>query len=139
MRSRFFTIATFFVLFVTPCYGQITAEGYVKYERSDGSYSDYYYRDELVFITGPRLNDRTNTSDYNSFSDYALVWFDQDKVAIIELSQKIQNGGARMTGDRISEFLFNFQKGLNQNHFDGEDQNGTEWVLCFQESKHYCR
>ena len=38
----------------------------------------------VQFATGSELNSATNSVSYSSFSVYALLWFSQDQVAILE-------------------------------------------------------
>lgn len=38
----------------------------------------------VQFVTGSELNSATRSFSYNSFSVYALLWYSQDQVAILE-------------------------------------------------------
>jgi hypothetical protein len=60
----------------------------VRYEREDSSKSRPAEA-EVTFMTGQELNSKTSSFRYKSFSNYALIWFDRDEVAVIELKSLI--------------------------------------------------
>jgi len=39
---------------------------------------------EITFVTGQELNKSTRTFDYNPYSNYALIWFEPGRVAILQ-------------------------------------------------------
>ncbi len=112
------------------CFGQLTVNIGVKYHRSDNTYSDYYFRD-IDLLTGVELNTRTKTQNYDRYSDYALVWFSQNEVAIIKLKDKIQTDVDRLMGKPISKFGLDFNCQIYGYQKEGTDQDGTVWKLCF--------
>lgn len=98
------TFLFFFVgISVQFCFGQLTVNIGVKYQRSDKTYSEYYFRD-IDLLTGVELNTKTKTQNYDSNSDYALVWFGQNEVAIIKFKDKIQTDIDRLMGKPISKY-----------------------------------
>ncbi|SKB56092.1 hypothetical protein SAMN05660226_01987 [Parapedobacter luteus] len=112
------------------CLGQLTVTVGVKYKSTDGSYSKYYFR-EIDLVTGVELNNATNTREYDVYSDYALIWFDQTQVAIVKLKSKIQSDVNRMMGKPIDKTLLEINCQIAGYNKEGVDQNGTEWKLCF--------
>ncbi|GEM_PF-4838339 len=106
----------------------ITVEGNVKYERGDKTYSEYYFR-EIIFTTGVNLNASTESNDYKTDSDYALLWFSSDQVAIIELDQTLAGSSTRRQG-LISEDTFNFSCQLSKYQLSGIDQSQRTWKIC---------
>ena len=59
----------------------------VSYETQYG-YSDEY-KMEVTFLTGQELNKATKTYDYDMFDNYILIWFKEDKVAILKIDDII--------------------------------------------------
>ena len=59
----------------------------VSYETQYG-YSDEY-KMEVTFLTGQELNKATKTYDFDIFDNYALIWFDEGKVAILKIDDLI--------------------------------------------------
>jgi hypothetical protein len=56
----------------------------VRYEREDYTKSKPV-ETEVTFMTGSELNEKTRSFRHKAFSNYALIWFDTDEVAVIEL------------------------------------------------------
>lgn len=83
-------------------YGQLSVNAGIKYKKDNDIYSEYYYR-EIELITGKDLNKATKTLNYDQYSDYALVWFDQNEVAIIKLKDSIQPDSDRLLGKPITK------------------------------------
>src|SRR5690606_25779119 len=87
------------------CFGRLTVTVGVKYKLTDSSYSTYFFR-EIDLVTGVELNNATQTREYDAYSDYALIWFDQTQVAIINLKSKIQSDVISMMGQPITNMRF---------------------------------
>jgi hypothetical protein len=56
----------------------------VRYEREDETKSRAV-ESEVTFLTGQELNEKTRSFRYRMFSTYALIWFGEHEVAIIEM------------------------------------------------------
>jgi len=69
----------------------------VSYETQYG-YSNKY-KTEVTFLTGRELNKATKTYDYNMFDNYALIWFKEDKVAILKIDGIIIGVGQEFDSD----------------------------------------
>ncbi len=120
-----------FIFSVNNISAQLTKHAGVKY-KTEYYYSEYYFR-EIELYTGRQLNDATNSSNYTSTADYALIWFDEDKVAIIRLDQKIKNDNFdRNIGNGINQSEFDFFIQMKGYHHYGKDQDNTEWKICFR-------
>ena len=112
------------------CFGRLTVEAGVKYKKSNNSYSEYYFR-EIDLYTGVELNRATKTQDYNSDSDYVLIWFAQNQVAIIKLKEKIKTNLYRTIGEPINKTEFEMNCQVFGYMKEGTDQDGTVWKICF--------
>ena len=112
------------------CFGILTVEAGVKYRRSDYTYSDYYFR-KIDLHTGVELNKATKTQNYDSNSDYVLIWFAQDQVAIIKLKEKIKNSIYRTSGEPINKSELDVSCQFFGYMKEGTDQDGTVWRICF--------
>jgi hypothetical protein len=95
----------------------------VSYTRSDGSESRTV-ETEVTFVTGRELNRKTRTFDYDMFSNCALIWFDEDEVAIIKLDTWVFGVGEEFDAEDFrSAFRFAAE-------VDGEQVNShskREW------------
>jgi len=123
----FFCYLVLFFSFTSEVHAQHTVEAYVSYETESRGFSEYYYR-EIDLMSGFELNRRTNTRNYSVQSDYALIWFSNDQVAIIEL-KTIRF--STITNSSISKTAFDIAlqfRGLNH---EGIDQREVRWKICF--------
>lgn len=64
-----------------------------EYDRSEGVVR------EVTFVTGRELNKKTKSYAFSTFSNYALIWFDQDNVAIVELQATLFGVGEEFDGE----------------------------------------
>ncbi|TYP94002.1 hypothetical protein LX73_1722 [Fodinibius salinus] len=80
----------------------------VKYETETG-WSQGYTVDVTV-IEGSTLNEKTGTYDYNGYSTYAVIFWDNDQATIVELNY--------------------FTGSFSSTGTTGEDQRGREWKLA---------
>jgi hypothetical protein len=76
---------------------------YVSYETEDGWSDDYKIL--VTFVTGLELNQAIRSVDYDSLRKYALLWFAQDKVAIVELDENVISGVQFSSQDFRRAFL----------------------------------
>lgn len=82
---------------------------------------------EVTFLTGAELNRKTYSVNYSFFSKYALIWFNNKEVAIIELDT------SAIVGDSFDDFAFrnvffvsNDVEGLQINTVNGDSR---KWVI----------
>ncbi|MDF2451589.1 MAG: hypothetical protein K0S26_1093 [Bacteroidota bacterium] len=103
--------------------------GFYKYQRDNGSTSEYYQRD-FEFTTGEILNIKTHTLDYKQDVDYALIWYNQDEVAVIELDKKIFSANTNRYG--FTESDYNCVKLVFSilNPISGKSQSGKIYTFC---------
>ncbi|OGX87857.1 hypothetical protein [Hymenobacter glacialis] len=112
------------------CYAQLEVEAGVKYKKEGQGWSEYYFRN-IDLMTGPELNASTKTNDYKYSSDYALIWFSQHEVAIVELKQSIQTDAARLMGNSISSSVLKIHQQFYGYQMEGVDKSGVNWKFCF--------
>lgn len=79
----------------------------VKYETNQGWSQNYHV--QVRTLKGDELNNATNSYNYNSFSHYAVIFWDDDQASIIELRYFTGSYGPVATR--------------------GKDQRGVEWQL----------
>lgn len=77
----------------------------VSYERSSGR-SDGEVM-EVTFMTGKELNKATKSYDYQQFSNYALLWFGEGEVALVEISTFLVGVGEEFDAEDFRK-LFRF-------------------------------
>ena len=111
----------------TDTFAQYTVNAYVKYQNNDGEYSDYFQRD-VDLISGSKLNRSTSSSNYSYNSDYVLVWFSNNQVAIIEL-ETVRFSST--FNSEITDISFDIGKQINGIKHKGIDENGVQWYICF--------
>ena len=126
MRQLLLTILFSIIYFVGNAQLNINVNS--CYEHSEGSYSEYYYR-EVVFMTGSSLNKASDTQDYDKEKDYAVIWFNQDEVVFIRLDKQILEGLSRYLYN-IDKFSFDFYCRLHDNLLTGIDKEGRKWKIC---------
>ena len=103
-----------------------TTKAHISYETESG-FSDYYYRD-IELITGIELNRATRSRDYSSSSDYAVIWFSDDQVAIVELETVRFSS---LTNNRINSNILSSVLSIRGRNHTGTDQSGVAWKICF--------
>ena len=122
MKRTLFTILTFFLL-IGAIQGQYTQTCNVKYKKNYG-WSDYYNVD-VTFISGTELNRETRSFNYDGFSTYAIIFWDNDEVSAIKISS-FTGCGTKVKQSCITNKVTNLE---------GEDQEGRGWEIC---TKDYC-
>lgn len=78
----------------------------VAYETRSGYSAGYMM--EATFLTGRELNKATKSFNYNPFDNYALLWFDQGEVAILEIDSVVFGVGQEFNNNdfkRLFQFL----------------------------------
>ncbi|WP_207263256.1 hypothetical protein [Desulfovibrio sp. Huiquan2017] len=110
----------FVLLALFLCIGSIAAEAActvvcnVEYAVNYG-WSEKFKR-EIDFYTGQELNEATNSYSYEYFVTYALIWFDQDQVAIVKLSRNAIGGADELS---VESLLIS--------PVEGVDKSGRTW------------
>lgn len=120
------------LLFTSNAYSQITVEAGVSYEVEGKGFTEYYFR-ESDLRNGRDLNRRTNSHDFSVRSDYALVWFSDDQVAIIQLEEKFSS-----SLNELTKVTFDMTKAFHGINHEGIDRNGTRWKICFSTMRLLC-
>jgi hypothetical protein len=122
MKKSILTILTvfFFCFTVDAKYTQTCK---VKYKKNYG-WSDYYTV-EVSFMSGTELNRVTKSYDYESYSTYAIIFWDKDEASVIKISS-YTGCGSEVSQSCISNKVTNLE---------GEDQQGRGWEVC---TKSYC-
>jgi hypothetical protein len=95
--------------------------------KSRAGWGDWVERKSIQFSTGFELNDRTKSFDYEAFSNYAVVWFDERQVAIIKLNELL------ITGMRFEKSALSLYQRFGE--LTGEDKQGRQWKFCLHS---YC-
>jgi len=90
----------------------------VQYSNQDGWSKKYTV--SVTFISGLRLNEATNSSDYSTFSKYAIIFWEKGQASIIKLSTLLPCG-ADISRDCVIEIIGGIK---------GKDQEDREWKIC---------
>lgn len=90
----------------------------VKYQKKYG-WSDYYTV-EVTFMSGSELNKVTRTFNYDSFSTYGVIFWDDDEVSVIKIST-YTGCGTEVTQKCITNSVGNLE---------GKDQGERKWEIC---------
>ena len=93
-----------------------------KYKKSTG-WSEYYTVN-VTFKSGSELNKATKSYDYESYSTYAVIFWNQDQVSVILLSS-YTGCGSEVTQNCITNKYSNLE---------GIDQEGRAWEICSKSS-----
>jgi len=72
------------IFFAESAYAFYESKCNVQYERGDKSFSDKYTLN-VQFASGMELNNHTHSLSYSAYKSYALLWFSEKEVAIVEL------------------------------------------------------
>lgn len=138
---------TFFVLFYTQLFAQ-DPNGFSTFEpiirekpRPNGSATKYVqtckaqywtedgwskkYNVSVTFISGMRLNEATNSSDYSTFSKYAIIFWGENSASVIKLSTYLP-----CNEDVYRECVVNVIGDIK-----GQDQEKRNWKICVS---NYC-
>jgi len=106
------------LIFVLGANAKYTQTCKAKYKRDYG-WSQYYSLD-ITFMSGVELNKATKTYKYNSYSTYAIIFWDKDEASIIKLSS-YTGCGSEVKQSCITNKVTNLV---------GEDQQGKTWEIC---------
>jgi hypothetical protein len=96
-----------------------------RYEREDYTKSRPV-ESEVTFITGQELNDKTQSFKYRVFSTYALIWFAQNEVAVIEMKSFIIYSGDTFDAD---DFRNAFLLGMELNGTQVNSPKPRRWYF----------
>lgn len=95
--------------------------------KSRAGWSQWVERKSIQFMTGHELNDRTRTFEYEPFSNYAVLWFDERQVAIVKINELLITG-MRFEKNALATYL-------RFSELTGEDKQGRQWKFCLHQ---YC-
>jgi hypothetical protein len=112
-----------FVLFSSISQAKYTQTCKVKYKKNYG-WSEYYTVD-VNFMSGTELNRATRSYSYDSFSTYAVIFWDKDEVTMVKISSYLSCGN-EVSQRCISNAITSLE---------GEDQQGRGWEIC---TKSFC-
>lgn len=98
---------------------RLRQEAKVRYETSEGR--SKWYAVNVVFLTGSELSQATSSFRYDSFKNYAVIFWDDDEASIIKLTQP----SMIFCG---SEFDKSCLPMLGR--MKGPDQQGRQWEIC---------
>lgn len=120
--NAFFLVSfIFFLSFADSVSAKVLLTAKVKYERETGW--SQWVETEVTFMRGSELNEATSTFRYNSFKSYAVIFFFQDQVAIIEQTNfSICSSGT---------FAVSCLPSIG--NFEGKDSQERKWKICTQE------
>lgn len=96
----------------------------VKYKTEEGWSKDYLL--QVQFMTGRELKKAVNSNEYRESYSYALIWFEEGQVAIIELSTGYENFGEDFDPEDFRK-IFSYRTQI-----EGEQVNNkrkTEWEI----------
>jgi hypothetical protein len=96
----------------------------VRYERVDTTKSRPV-ETEVTFLTGQELNEKTRSFRYHSFSTYALIWFANDEVAIVEMKMFLPPIGPFGAND----FRDAFSLGMELNGTQANSPQPRKWYF----------
>jgi hypothetical protein len=103
----------------------------VSYETEDG-WSDEHTV-EVTFTTGRELNKATKSFNYSGYSNYCLIWFAQDEVAILEIDAIVYGVGSEFESDDFQK-LFRFSTEIDCKQINGSSEK--RWRI---KAKEYLR
>ena len=120
-------VILFFLFLPYLSFGQCTRNAQIQYKHADGSWSKKYLV-EVNFIGGPELNQATQTNNYYVYGVYAVVFWSQEQVTVIDIGNDnfLSCTASNVDCDCINDMTYNFH---------GEDQNKRYWEICI---KDYC-
>jgi hypothetical protein len=120
-----------FLLLIFCCYASAAVRRTCKvsYKTEDGWSSGVYK--EVTFCTGLELNSATHSINFQGFEKYAMVWFSQHQVAIME----IDYGSDIIVGTEFNGYAlwsaFTFQDERTATQVNDED--GRKWKIAAKE------
>lgn len=113
----FLTVLSIFFVIVTS-QAKYTQTCKAKYKKNNG-WSDYY-NVNVTFMTGSELNNATSSFDYDGFSTYAMIFWDQDEASVIKISS------LTLCGTEVEQSCIT----NNVTNLVGNDQQGRKWEVC---------
>jgi hypothetical protein len=117
-----------FILFSSETFAGIKRICKVKYETDYGWSKEY--KVEVTFMTGKELNKATSSFQYSSFSNYCLIWFDNDEVAILEIKTFLMSVGDEFDRD---DFINAFQITSDISCTQVNNESKTKWKIIAKE------
>jgi hypothetical protein len=111
------------VTLASPVLGKVSLEAECRYYKSEYETSPWYTL-QVDLMTGGELNSATQSYSYNSYSDYAVIWFGKGEAAIVEIENYL------MTGSQ-----FSVQDLGTTTTLEGTDEQGVRWEICLSD---YC-
>lgn len=118
--SLFLAILTCFNLITSDIFAKCRREAKVKYETTYGW--SKLYSVEVIFLTGLELNRATTSIDYNSFSNYAVIFWAEGEATVIEIDSLLFCG-VEFECDCLENQIFDLE---------GQDQDGDKWIICIK-------
>jgi len=76
----------------------------VSYETEIGFSKEYVV--EITFTTGNELNEATGSYIFSNFDNYALIWFDQGEVAILEIDSIVFGIGEEFDSEDFKKLFY---------------------------------
>ena len=124
MKSIFAIIAL--LISTSLSFGQCERKAEVKYKRADESWSKRYVVD-VNFIGGPDLNEATGTRNYYMYGVYAVIFWSEEQVTIIDIGNDnfLSCTASSIDCDCINKMSYDFH---------GTDQNDRYWEICIKEN-----
>jgi len=101
----------------TAVQAKVVTDAKVRYDTRAGH--SQWYALEVTFLTGGELNKAVGGFSYNSYGNYAVVFFGQGQAAVIAISSFMACGQS-VTTSCLPTF----------GNIRGADQDGTQWEIC---------
>ena len=76
---------------------------------------------EVTFTSGRELNKATRSYNYTAYSNYCLIWFAQNEVAILEIDEAIFGVGSEFGSDDFRK-LFQFNTEIECKEINGSSE-----------------
>jgi hypothetical protein len=119
MKQKLLFLICLFTLFsFSDLYAKYSRTASVKYKQEYGWSKTYTV--EVNFLTGYELNQATSTYNYDTYSVYAIIFWDQDQATVIKLKNYLICG-MEVTEDCIENSIYDLE---------GLDQDGDKWNIC---------
>lgn len=122
LKSLFIIVIACF--FTATTHGKHQAEMMVAYETRAGM--SKWYQLNVSFASGQELNKATGTFNYDFISNYALIFFDQDNVAILKINSPLSMGAREFT-ERQWKAIFGAFLDVQAIQVNGD--RATRWIL----------
>ena len=108
--KKHFIISIIIALMALNSYADIKRLCKVQYETEEGWSKEITI--EVQYITGAELNKKTNSYQYSQYSNYCLIWFAQDQVAVLEITTYIVSTGEEFDHEDFVQ-AFNYTQYLD--------------------------